>query len=624
MFRKHSCLAAICCLLSAVASATTFVVPKDDVLIRKAEAIVQGTVVSSYTREAASKIIETVTTISVVETLKGNVGDSIDVVEPGGIYEKRGTFVESSPQFTPGESVVLLLSRNHGHWEATDLALGAFHSRQGLTRRLLVRSEDIAGWAVDGSDFKDKARAEDDFIDYIRGVVRGHKPVANYFVDKEMPKEPKGIKNDSLHIISNLAASTYTTYVAAPGGGPWPASVGVRWRAVAGGGTGQDMTSGITYFKNSVQNLSGAGDGGVSVIQNALAAWTNDCGSAASLIYGGTAANLKVNDNVNAIIFNDPSGDIVDTFAGSGTIAVTFSNFNNILLINGEYWWVLNDADIVFQDGITNSFAGLATAMTHEVGHSIGFRHSNATRTMGNDSANSCNGVDEECTTTSNSAIMFWAVSGAGNGFTLQPWDVNAVRAVYPGSSCIGAPTGLDAHVLPNSHVSVSWNAVPTATSYEVQRTDNIVTTPFAMVTTTSALSIDDAAVSTNKAYMYRVRAVAPSTGPFSTPDMATVVVYANPTLTPGSSIVAAQDLVDIRNAANAVERLANRTATVFPAVTPGVTTILATDQSALRTAVNNAFLDLSLTAIVYTHPTPVAGATIFATDMTDLRNAMR
>jgi hypothetical protein len=137
-------------------------------------------------------------------------------------------------------------------------------------------------------------------------------------------------------------------------------------------------------------------------------------------------------------------------------------------------------------------------------------------------------------------------------------------------------------------------------------------------------LSYTDNAVSVNKAYLYKVRAVAPATGSYSAPNLATVVIYANPTLTPASSIVYAQDLIDIRNAVNAVEHLANRTATVFPAVTAGVTVILAFDQSALRTAVNNAFTDLLLTPIVYTNPTPVTGAVISAADMTDLRNGVR
>jgi hypothetical protein len=200
--------------------------------------------------------------------------------------------------------------------------------------------------------------------------------------------------------------------------------------------------------------------------------------------------------------------------------------------------------------------------------------------------------------------------------------SITSQRTATALCASLPAPGTVDAHAATAGSVSISWSSVPTATSYEVARLDLLGNT-YSTITTTASLTYTDNAVSVNKAYLYKVRAVAPGIGSYSTPNLATVVIYGNPTLTAGSSIVNAQDLINIRDAANAVERLANRTATVFPAVTPGVTVILASDQSALRTAVNNAFTDLSLTAISYTNPTPVAGAIISAADMNNLRNGM-
>jgi hypothetical protein len=186
------------------------------------------------------------------------------------------------------------------------------------------------------------------------------------------------------------------------------------------------------------------------------------------------------------------------------------------------------------------------------------------------------------------------------------------------------APTGVDAHATSTSNVQISWNSVATATSYEVSRLDTLGSA-YSVLGTTSSLLFNDP-VSVNKAYLYKVRAVAPSTGSYSTPDLATVVIYANPTLTVGVSTVARQDLIDIRNAAQAVRTLANQGVFSFTdsTITAGTTVISAVHQSELRTVVNSAFTALSLPAIVYAHPTPTIGSVIYASDMTDLRNGVR
>jgi metallopeptidase family M12-like protein len=186
------------------------------------------------------------------------------------------------------------------------------------------------------------------------------------------------------------------------------------------------------------------------------------------------------------------------------------------------------------------------------------------------------------------------------------------------------APASVDAHATSITSVQISWPSVPTATSYEVARLDTLGSA-YSTLGATSMLNFTDSTVSVNKAYLYKVRAVAPTTGSYSNPDLATVVIYANPTLTATSSIVNAQDLVDVRSAAQAVRTLANQGVFSFtdPTITPGVTLISAVHQSQLRTVVNGAFTALSLTAISYTNPTPVIGATISAADMNNLRNGM-
>jgi hypothetical protein len=434
-------------LAAVTASATTFVVPDDEVLIRKSDAIVAGTVMFSYARRDVFGGIETVTAVQVRETLKGALpgGGLIEVLTPGGILDGEAMLVHGSPRFLPREDVLLLLSRNRSRWEVTDLALGAFHVEQWKSLQIVRRSSEIEGWHSDGAPWGgETARDHSRFRNYVRRVVRGEKPTADYLTH---------ISIDSLHQSSDVlrspqpaiapyVPSTYTSYLSTSGAGSstLPPFVGTRWRQSvepsAPAGT-QTMPGGVRYFKTP-QSLGGAADGGVGGIQTALANWNNDCASAANLMYAGQTSIVSASDTVNVIEFNDPQGRIAGSFsAGGGTVAITFSTFNNVLSINGEYWWVFKDADIVFQDGVTAGFAAILSTMTHEVGHSIGFRHSNATRTNGNDSNNSCNGSDEECAFGDNVAVMYWRSFGSGIASgALQPWDLHAVQAVYPGGSC--------------------------------------------------------------------------------------------------------------------------------------------------------------------------------------------
>ena len=124
-------------------SASTFVVPTDRELIRRADAIVIGSALSSYSRLNADNGIETVTVLSVEETIKGDAAGTIDIVEPGGEFEHRATVLAGVPRFEEGKRVLLLLSRTGpNRWAVTQLVLGKFTYESDVAgRRLLVRDE---------------------------------------------------------------------------------------------------------------------------------------------------------------------------------------------------------------------------------------------------------------------------------------------------------------------------------------------------------------------------------------------------------------------------------------------------------------------------------------------------
>lgn len=420
----HRILTLTCALLllAGAAGATTFVVPSDDELVGKAQAIVIGTVEGSYVRQT-DDMIETTYEIRIERTIKGVAGrdELLRIVSPGGFIEGVGGLeVAGAAHFRHGERVLLFLSRHGGRWETTDLTLGKFRFVTSTAGdRLLVRdAEDVVGWDRAGNVHHEKVRRADAFLLFVEDRARGRRTASeNYTVDASdvtLPSLQQESTGSDFVMETNAApfpGDTYTGYVS---GQP------TRW---------PNMPAGVAFYKRSSTNISGVADGGVSVIQSGLAAWTNDCGSAVNLTYAGQTATASANfDATHLVEFNDPQGRIGGSWNGSGTIGITFTSFGSSHSFAGKTWWSITDADVVFQDGYPGTHATFPTAMTHELGHGIGWRHSNQNHLTGG----ACNAAIEECTGT---AIMNSVVVN-GLGYNLQTWDKNAAQSVYPGGTC--------------------------------------------------------------------------------------------------------------------------------------------------------------------------------------------
>lgn len=421
--------AALATLAAVTASAATFVVPPDEQMVDKATAIVIGTVEGSYVQER--DYVETVYELRVERTLKGAVGrdELLRIVSPGGALEDRGTIVPGSAHFVNGQRVLLFLTFESQSWLVTDMVLGKFRFAQTDDgERVLLRDEvEIHGWDRDGTVHRERVRREEGFLRFIETRSRGrHGAMPDYFRAADLTVS-EAEKSPFSAVIANapFRAYTYTDNVrdVSAGGVYRP----TRWSNIA---------AGVPFYKNSAQNIPGAADGGVSVIQNGLAAWTSECGSVINLFYGGTTATGSAGfDNINVVEFNDPQNRIGGSWTGAGTVATTFLSYNNQHSFDSMTWWSIGDADVVFQNGYAASNSSFATAMTHEIGHGIGWRHSNGHYIRNADFTDApCNAGVEEC---SSSAIMNSAAI-ASLGFTLQTWDINASQATYPGGSCGG------------------------------------------------------------------------------------------------------------------------------------------------------------------------------------------
>jgi hypothetical protein len=440
----HRRLGPVLCLFLAfaairTASASTFVVPSDRELIRRADAIVTGSALSSYSRLNAGGGIETVTVLSVEETIKGDAAGTINIVEPGGEFGRRATAVAGAPRFEEGKPVLLLLARTGpDRWAVTQLVLGKFSYESDVTgRRLLVRDEaEIAGWDSDLKPYRERRRLAEPFLEFVKAEAHARMAPADYFTETApLQLQPTGKSTSSRltpkALVAPYTANSYTMLISG--------NLGSRWI---------DFPNPVPWYSGTTQE-PGAPGGGVTAIQAAFASWDNDCGSNVNYSYAGVddgthTQGLHAVDGRNTVLFErDLSTWGVPPFSCSGTSysgtlgigGVTNASGQNS--VNGETFATTTEGDVEMNRGLANctllfNNGDFNSAVTHEVGHSLGFRHSDQNRAS---NAACTTDASLEC---SNQAIMKAFIS-TGLNAALQVWDQHAVQAVYPGNVC--APT---------------------------------------------------------------------------------------------------------------------------------------------------------------------------------------
>jgi hypothetical protein len=378
-------LVAVVFFLASSLSATVFQPTTDRQLTDRSDAVVVATVRSAATRVRADGYVATDYRFDVEETLKGSASGTITVSEIGGLSGQRFTFISDSAAYTPGERVLVFLrKRADGTWLTTSMAMGKFSfTRTARGETALTR---------DVSELRDDpARLANEFKSFVRDAAQGQAATAHYTTT-----------------LTPIGASL------TPKPASFPASAYCLGARVQAGELGATVTYYVTGTLSGVPNAS-------SNIQNGLSAWTNDPNAFIVLTGGaappsGFSPTPNGDDGLNIIYLGQsPTDPLCD-----GGTACMLGSGNSQHTYKGETFISISDTDIMVSNSVGPSqFEAL---ITHELGHSIGFRHSN------------------QGTPSDGEAIMAFPVN-AGLGSHLQQWDRDANDTVYGNGVACVAPT---------------------------------------------------------------------------------------------------------------------------------------------------------------------------------------
>lgn len=461
-------LSIVFCLAAATSlQAITYIVPTDRDLVKRAEAIVIATAVESHSELRDGGRLVTVATLQVDRVIKGNVtGNSVELVEMGGAVGDRVMIIPGSPRYEPGTRYLVFLRTNQfGERVTYGFGLGKFEFTSDIAgRTLLSRGTEKEIFGFEESDWSahvERLRAATEFINFVETVTKSDGPARmDYFLDRSsvvLRTFPEFLPRATA--FTPIAESTRPDYMLAGN---------YRWQ-----------TPTATFVYCCSPNFE-PGFNGPTDVSSAMGNW-NGAGAGVNYSLGAVddTANkgFTASDCKNAILFNDPNNEITGAAAiggisTTGTICTPPpgqpSGPFSYSLPDGNTYSKTLEVDVVVGKSISTNEATFIGVLTHELGHTLGFRHADGT----SDPLSPQNG--HPCVAPSPCAGQGQAIMASVVAFnlsTLQQWDLDAVQTVY-GSGPVCTPPSITSQpsgvtITAGQSTTLSVTAAGTSPTYQ-------------------------------------------------------------------------------------------------------------------------------------------------------------
>lgn len=387
-------LALLLSLFPPAVNAFSYVMMRDTDLLAGSDVVVTARVLEHEPVNVAGHIRVTRYRLAVEQSFKtdapGKAGE-IDVLVLGTPRPQSGAlWLESAPHLASGSRALWMLNRrDDGSLVPAQHALGVFEIRRVDGVEYAIR--DLHGRALTSprTGYREPSPARDwkRFRALLQNPAAATKRSDGHFVhDRRIVAELLG----QVHARFNFLSSSGRVF---------------RWPIFDTGGS-------IDWSRNG-------GDDYVAEIDAALAAWNNATGSniAQSLVGVSTdSGGLAGADSRNTILFEDPNGEIGGSYDCDfgGTLGIGGPRAIGTHTVDDVEYWSNVEGDVVLQDGVDCFLslfdrANAAELIAHEVGHALGFDHSNE-----------------------DDAIMRAQAEGGGRGARLGDDDIAGAAALYP------------------------------------------------------------------------------------------------------------------------------------------------------------------------------------------------